>query len=95
MSRLRSLVVDLSMLIVSTLAGVTPHTSSSLQVSSIELEISERFGRFLPGCYVSSGRLDEAQSLLDKIPHSINHRRRTMPTEVFIKKKCMSRISQT
>ncbi|KAN0076757.1 Outer membrane protein Iml2/Tetratricopeptide repeat protein 39 [Tylopilus felleus] len=39
------------------------------------------------GCYVSSGRLDDAQSLLDKIPHIINNGRRTMPTEVFIQKK--------
>ncbi|KAI9567191.1 outer membrane protein Iml2/Tetratricopeptide repeat protein 39 [Boletus coccyginus] len=39
------------------------------------------------GCYVSSGRLDEAQSLLDKIPQSISNRRRRLPTELFIKKK--------
>ncbi|KAF8132977.1 hypothetical protein EV363DRAFT_1327081 [Boletus edulis] len=39
------------------------------------------------GCYVSSGRLDEAQDLLDKIPESINTQRRIMPTETFIKKK--------
>ncbi|KAG9313319.1 hypothetical protein JVU11DRAFT_5623 [Chiua virens] len=39
------------------------------------------------GCYVSIGRLDEAQSLLEKIPDSINTRRRMMPTEGFIKKK--------
>ncbi|KAH0826932.1 hypothetical protein J3R83DRAFT_4555 [Lanmaoa asiatica] len=39
------------------------------------------------GCHVSSGRLDEAQSLLDRIPRSIDNRRRVMPTEVFIQKK--------
>ncbi|KAF8548584.1 hypothetical protein OG21DRAFT_1516159 [Imleria badia] len=39
------------------------------------------------GCYISSGRLDEAQFLLDQIPQSINNGRRVMPTEVFITKK--------
>ena len=50
---------------------------------------------FLPGCYVSIGRLDEVQGLLDKISHTVNIWKMMVPAEVLIKKKCMSRISQT
>ncbi|KAI9567244.1 hypothetical protein HD554DRAFT_2270070 [Boletus coccyginus] len=39
------------------------------------------------GCYVSIGRLDEAQTLLDKISHTVNIRKMMMPAEVLIKKK--------
>ncbi|KAF9220192.1 hypothetical protein BS17DRAFT_788069 [Gyrodon lividus] len=39
------------------------------------------------GCYVSAGKLDQAQELLDEIPDGIKKRKRTVSTEVFIKKK--------
>ncbi|KAF8838754.1 hypothetical protein BDN67DRAFT_933260 [Paxillus ammoniavirescens] len=39
------------------------------------------------GCYVSAGKLDEAQKLFNKIPDALNKRRRSVSTESFIKKK--------
>jgi len=39
------------------------------------------------GCYVSAGMLDEAQEIVDELPDSINRRKRSVPTEVYIKKK--------
>lgn len=44
------------------------------------------------GCYVSVKNPIKSQELLDKIPELINKRKvggKDLPTEVFIKKKCM------
>ncbi|KAI6104321.1 outer membrane protein Iml2/Tetratricopeptide repeat protein 39 [Pisolithus sp. B1] len=39
------------------------------------------------GCYVSIGRLDKAQTLLDDLSEIMNKRSKNVPTEVFIKEK--------
>jgi tetratricopeptide (TPR) repeat protein len=39
------------------------------------------------GCFVSAGMLDDAQEILDKLPESIDRRKRIVSSEVYIKKK--------
>lgn len=69
-----------------------PHTILQLLVSCYSQSHSWPTSHAFIGCYFSLGDTQKAQQLLDTIPSLLERKKvggKDLPTEVFIKKKCM------
>lgn len=73
--------------------GVMQHITLLLRVNSAFCAPFWRLLRRSTGCYISLGDTPKAQELFDTIPSLLDKRKingKDLPTEVLIRKKCMS-----